>query len=214
MIVEFKLGELFCGPGGLALGAFNAQAKNQDMVYKISHGWANDYDKDTCETYRKNFSSKVPAQAICRDVRKLEFKKLSPIDALAFGFPCNDFSVVGEQKGIDGVYGPLYSYGIKALKYFNPKWFLAENVGGLKNANDGNTFQTILVEMFKAGYNITPHLYKFEKYGVPQARHRLIIVGIRKDIDVTYRVPAVTHEQSITCKDAIENPLIPMTCPY
>jgi DNA (cytosine-5)-methyltransferase 1 len=50
--------------------------------------------------------------------RKLYYTKLreiSDIDALAFGFPCNDFSVVGEQKGMDGVYGPLYAYGIKAF---------------------------------------------------------------------------------------------------
>ena len=52
--------------------------------------------------------------------------KLAPIDALAFGFPCNDYSVVGEQKGMDGIYGPLYSYGVKALKRFKPQWFLAE----------------------------------------------------------------------------------------
>lgn len=99
-----------------------------------------------------------------------------------FGFPCNDYSVVGEQKGMDGVYGPLYSYGVKALKMFKPQWFLAENVGGLRNANEGKAFTKILTELRNAGYTITPHLYKFEEYGVPQARHRIIIVGIRNDI--------------------------------
>lgn len=66
--------------------------------------------------------------------------QLAPIDALAFGFPCNDYSVVGEQKGMDGIFGPLYSYGVKALKLFKPQWFLAENVGGLRNANEGKAF--------------------------------------------------------------------------
>ena len=75
--------------------------------------------------------------------------KLTPIDALAFGFPCNDYSVVGEQKGMDGVYGPLYSYGVKALKKFRPMWFLAENVGGLRNANDGKAFAKIMEELSK-----------------------------------------------------------------
>ena len=74
------------------------------------------------------------------DIRKFDMSKLAPIDALAFGFPCNDYSVVGEQKGMDGVYGPLYSYGVKALKMFKPQWFLAENVGGLRNANEGKAF--------------------------------------------------------------------------
>ena len=102
--------------------------------------------------------------------------KLAPIDALAFGFPCNDYSVVGEQKGMDGVYGPLYSYGVAALKLFKPQWFLAENVGGLRNANEGRAFTKILTELRATGYTITPHLYKFEEYGIPQARHRIIIV--------------------------------------
>ena len=137
-------------------------------------------------------------------------EKISEIDALAFGFPCSDFSVVGEQKGMDGVYGPLYSYGIKALKKFQPMWFLAENVGGLRNANDGNAFTKILQEMHSAGYSVFPHLYKFEEYGIPQARHRIIIIGIRKDQNVIYKVPSTKlyQDKKRTCKDAIENPPI------
>lgn len=57
------------------------------------------------------------------NVRKLDIDRLGDIDALAFGFPCNDFSVVGEQKGFDGVYGPLYTYGVKVLKKYKPLWF-------------------------------------------------------------------------------------------
>lgn len=140
-------------------------------------------------------------------------EKLSEIDALAFGFPCNDYSVVGEQKGMDGVYGPLYSYGVKALKHFYPQWFLAENVGGLRNANDGKAFNKILTELRNAGYTITPHLYKFEEYGIPQTRHRIIIVGIRNDLDVIYRVPSATPYANIdnSCRTAIEVPPIAPT---
>ncbi|MDR0646057.1 MAG: DNA (cytosine-5-)-methyltransferase, partial [Elusimicrobiota bacterium] len=168
----FKLGELFCGPGGLSFAATNADIGKK--AYKIVHEWATDYDKDTCETYKHNIKSTKKNSVIHKDVRKLDFKKLSAIDALVFGFPCNDYSVVGEQKGMDGVYGPLYTYGIKAIKQFKPKWFLAENVGGLRNANEGNTLNLILREMQDAGYKIYPHLYKFDEYGVPQARQRII----------------------------------------
>lgn len=139
--MNFQLGELFCGPGGLALGALSAGFRYRNERYSITHEWANDYDKDTCDTYIKNISPKNPASVICKDVRKLAINKLSHIDALAFGFPCNDFSVVGEQKGIDGVFGPLYSYGVKVLRRFQPAWFLAENVGGLRNSNEGKAFQ-------------------------------------------------------------------------
>lgn len=205
---NFRLGELFCGPGGLALGAKKASEEVSD--YGIVHAWATDYDRNTCDTYRWNLCRNNPASVIHEDVRKLDIAKLSPIDALAFGFPCNDYSVVGEQKGMDGVFGPLYSYGVKVLKAFQPKWFLAENVGGLKNSNDGKSFNRILSEMEGAGYSLYPHLYKFEEYGVPQARHRIIIVGIRNDIPVEFKVPSPKPYAGIdnSCRTAIENPPI------
>jgi len=208
-ITTFRLGELFSGPGGIAIGASSATVINSKKeTYKIEHQWANDYDEDTCNTYRKNICPDSPESVIWKDVRKLEINKLEEIDALAFGFPCNDYSVVGEQKGMDGVFGPLYSYGIKVLKQFSPQWFLAENVGGLRNANDGKSFETIIKEMHKCGYNVVPHLYKFEKYGVPQARHRIIIVGIRKDLGKTFAVPAPVPGM-VTSREAIEIPPIP-----
>lgn len=207
----FKMGELFCGPGGIAYGATQAKVDG----YSIEHAWANDYDENTCETYRTNICPDNPKSVIHGDVRKLDLSTLGPIDALAFGFPCNDFSVVGEQRGMDGVYGPLYSYGVQVLKLYRPKWFLAENVGGLRNANEGKAFSKILSDMRAAGYKLTPHLYKFEEYGIPQARHRIIIVGIRDDIDVTYHVPSPEAYASVdnTCKTAIEVPPIPADAP-
>ena len=210
---EFKLGELFCGPGGLGLGAKMAKINTNDFTYSIKHVWATDYDKDACETYRKNLIPDNPKAVVCADIRKLSYEKLksiSDIDALAFGFPCNDFSIVGQQKGIDGVYGPLYKFGVNALYEFSPKWFLAENVGGLRNANDGKAFDTILNEFEKAGYIVYPHLYKFENYGIPQNRHRIIIIGIRKDIDIVFKIPSVKPYRNIniSAKNAIENPPI------
>jgi DNA (cytosine-5)-methyltransferase 1 len=207
--MEFRLGELFCGPGGIAWGATNAKIDNPD--FRIVHQWANDYDENTCETYRKNICPDTPETVYHADIRKFDLTQLAPIDALAFGFPCNDYSIVGEQKGMDGTFGPLYSYGVKALKLFQPKWFLAENVGGLRTANEGKAFTKILEELASAGYKITPHLYKFEEYGIPQARHRLIIVGIRNDIDVEYRIPSTAPYKGVdnTCKTAIEVPPIP-----
>ena len=211
--MEFKFGELFCGPGGLALGAKRASVENRSECFSIIHAWANDLDRDSCETYRRNICPESRNSIICSDVRRLDFSSLEPIDALAFGFPCNDFSVVGEQKGIDGVYGPLYSYGVRALHHFRPKWFFAENVGGLRSANDGRAFQTILEELQQAGYLITPHLYRFEEYGVPQARHRIIIIGIRSDIGAQFKVPAPRLGPPRTSREAIEEPPIPPDAP-
>jgi DNA (cytosine-5)-methyltransferase 1 len=208
--MNFRLGELYSGPGGLGLGASLANVEKNGESYTISHVWASDYDKDSCDTYQDNI---CPDVVLCQDVHKLNISALPKIDCFVFGFPCNDFSVVGEQKGINGTYGSLYSYGIKVVKHFQPQWFLAENVGGLRNASDGKVFEMVLNDMFEAGYNIVPHLYKFEEYGVPQARHRIIIVGIRKDLGIGFNVPAPTHQQPMTCRKALEEPPISADTP-
>lgn len=205
----FKMGELFCGPGGIAWGATHAAI--EDKEYKITHAWANDYDRDTCNTYIRNIEGADESNVICGDVRKLDLSQFSDIDGFAFGFPCNDFSVVGEQKGFNGTFGPLYTYGVTVLKQYQPQWFLAENVGGLASANEGSAFEVILKDLQASGYRVYPHLYKFEEYGIPQARHRIIIVGIRNDLPYEYKVPSPEKYKGLdnTCKTAIEVPPIP-----
>ncbi len=206
----YRLGELFSGPGGLAWGAMHADIGSDE--FRIVHAWANDYDESTCETYRHNICPDEPDTVICGDVRQLDISRrtLTDIDALAFGFPCNDFSTVGEQKGFDGSYGPLYTYGVKALRVFQPQWFLAENVSGLSSANEGGAFPKILADMRAAGYRVYPHLYKFEEYGVPQARHRIIIIGIREDLPYEFFPPSpTTADGPKTSLEALTIPPIP-----
>ena len=212
-VKKFRLGELFCGPGGLALGATTAKITHPD--YKIIHKWAKDYDLDTGHTYGRTICPNDTESVICGDVRKLDIEQLGDIDALAFGFPCNDFSVVGEQKGFDGTFGPLYTYGVKVLKRYQPLWFLAENVGGLRSANEGKAFEKIQKDLIAVGYKIYPNLYKFEEYGVPQARHRMIIVGIRKDLPYEFKIPSTAPYRNVdvTCKTAIEQPPIAVDAP-
>ena len=115
----FRLGELFCGPGGLAWGALHADIG--DPAWGIVHAWANDYDENTCRTYRRNICPQAPGTVYHGDVRQLDLARLGAIDAFAFGFPCNDFSVVGEQRGMEGTYGPLYSYGVRVLRRYRPR---------------------------------------------------------------------------------------------
>ena len=202
----FRLGELFCGPGGIAKGAMLADIGMPE--WGIEHAWANDFDLSTCKTYTHNICPDRPESVICEDVHKLKINKLGAIDALAFGAPCNDFSLVGKQKGFDGEYGPLYSYGIKALKKYKPLWFMFENVGGIKSANDGKAFEIIQQDMRKAGYKLYPNLYFFEQYGVPQARHRMIIIGIRDDQPFEFLIPSYNGYAVKSCKEAIEVPPI------
>lgn len=207
--IVFKLAELFCGPGGLSTGASWAKSSNADAEFGIKLMWANDIDPDACKTYARNLHPDNPSAVICGPVEKVDFKKTPAFDALAFGFPCNDFSVVGERKGFDGKYGPLYTYGVKAIEIHNPKWFMAENVGGLKSANNGLAFQRILEDLGHAGkgYKLTAHLYKFEDYGVPQYRHRIVIIGIRTNLGLEFKVPTpTTAGKHISVRSALENP--------
>ena len=209
-LTTFKLAELFSGPGGLALGALMASRDFGDR-FRILPVWSNDIDQETCRTYARNIHRGEEDSVLCSPVQDIDFKKVPKFDVLAFGFPCNDFSLVGEQKGFDGKFGPLYTYGVKAINIHNPKWFIAENVSGLQSANNGLAFKKILNDLENAGegYILTPHLYKFEEYGVPQTRHRIVIVGMRKDLGLRFKVPVpTTQNKYISSREALETPPI------
>lgn len=227
--VVFRMGELFSGPGGMALGARLA-AQDVDGV-DLRHAWANDFDGDTCRTYLRNIllpeygedarlvesSSDLPPEGggiVHQNVHDLDIEALGPIDGFAFGFPCNDYSLVGEWKGLAGDYGPLYTYGVRVLAAKRPKWFVAENVSGLRGANEGQAFRQILKHLQSPcdglGYKIVPHLYSFDDYGVPQRRKRIVIVGIRDDLAFDFRVPSPTlyEDDDVTAMTALTSPHI------
>lgn len=132
-----KYSELFCGPGGMGLGAKLASDEHCKIQKNlmIEHLWATDYDKDACKTYAINIcGNEDDTSVIHSKVEKLDYNKLQHPDILSFGFPCNDYSIVGEKKGMKGYYGPLYTYGVKGLKKFKPLLFVAENVSGIRSA--------------------------------------------------------------------------------
>jgi DNA (cytosine-5)-methyltransferase 1 len=218
MSKTFYLGELFCGPGGMALGAKLAkpQKSKKGGIFSISHVWGVDKDSNAIDTYNaNNLGEGIECDAIAftenhKNSNSKTIEDFDRISALAFGFPCNDFSLVGTQKGFQGKFGNLYIAGISAINFSNPDWFIAENVSGIHSTNSGDAFIKILNELENAGvygYNLTIHLFKFENYGVPQYRHRYIIVGIRKDKNIVFKVPAPTHiDNYVTVKDKLSEP--------
>lgn len=84
-------------------------------------------------------------------------------------------------------------------------------MGGLASANEGSALIAILRELSGCGYRIYPHLYKFEEYGVPQARHRIIIIGIRNDLPHEFLPPDTAPYKDVdnSCRAALERPPIP-----
>ena len=205
----FKLAEFFSGPGGMGLGAGLSKVKSKKNSFAIEHAWASDYHQASCETYKRNIKTKA---VFCEKVENffnlVDKKKiiLPKFDCFAYGFPCNDFSNVGEHLGIKGKFGPLYTYGVELINRYKPTWFVAENVGGMKSSNEGKTFLKILKDLEEAGkgYNLTVHKYKFEDYGIPQARHRIIIVGIKKELNLKFKVPKPNYK-TMTAKEALSN---------
>ena len=213
----FRLGELFCGPGGMAIAAHHtAPVSNENEEFSIRHVWGVDKSASAIATFQANLPE---AEAYSMDAHEFIREKMNEageIDALAFGFPCNSFSSVGERKGVRRqTYGKLYQLGIKAIEHYNVKWFVAENVSGISRMDSGRGFETILQELADTGegYNVVSHLFKFEEYGVPQCRHRYVIVGIRKDIadknKVVFNIPTPTHGQGklpfVTAQMALAN---------
>ena len=215
---NITFGELFCGHGGMSQGAKHTKINSFGDTYKFIHKWGLDNDFDSCETYKKNIN---PDRVIHDDIRefnkKLKKKEehLQKVDAIGFGFPCNDFSNLGEKNGLLGKYGPLYKEALKIVDLINPMFFVAENVTGIKSSDRGNSFQIIKKDMeLKGKYKIYSHLYYFEKYGIPQKRHRYILVGIREDFKFNYNPPAPTTPEEcdyMSSRSALEN--IPANTP-
>lgn len=196
-----RVGEMFSGPGGIGV----ALSRTRFGGFSFAHSRATDYDPDARRTFESNLLKDSGAKCICQDVRTLDIDSLPLVDGFLFGFPCNDFSQVGLTKGLEGKFGGLYEYGVKYINQANPLFFFAENVSGLSSANAGEAFRRILAALNNAGrfgYCIMAHLYKFEEYGVPQARHRYVLIGIRGNLGLSFRVPKLAGRIK-TCREAL-----------
>lgn len=202
-----KIGELFSGAGGLALGSHLANDYNSNLQIQFRTSWAIDNFKPACDTYQENIFKYYRGKVINADIQNVDFKALKQVDILSFGFPCNDFSIVGEKKGLKGRYGPLYRYSVYAINHFRPTCFVAENVPGLASANKYTAMAKIIKEFTDAGdgYLLSVHKYKSEEYGVPQKRHRIIIVGFSRKSGLLFRPPSITHKKPVTAEIALSD---------
>ena len=184
---KIKVASLFCGCGGSdlgLLGGFKYLGKNYkklpfEIVYAI------DNDKYAVETYNANF--KHPA--VCEDITKVNFADVPEVDMMIGGFPCQSFSTVNPTKDTNDARANLYKEIVRFLQEKRPKYFICENVKGLLTLQKGAIIQKIVKEFSECGYNIQYKLIKAVEYGIPQRRERVIIVGIRKDINFQYSYP-------------------------
>jgi len=118
---------------------------------------------------------------VLRDLRELldENYEFPEADVVTGGFPCQDFSHAGKRQGFDSMRGTLYQSFVEVVKRVKPTVFVAENVEGLLTMK--GAIDTIVADFSEAGYAVKYQLIKCEEFGIPQTRHRVIIMGIRLD---------------------------------
>ncbi|MCM6832702.1 DNA (cytosine-5-)-methyltransferase [Leuconostoc lactis] len=183
----FNVLELFAGAGGLALGLEQAGLQDIGLV---------EFDKYAAATLRKN---RPNWNVIEQDITKITddstngiYDYIDPsieLDVLSGGFPCQSFSYAGKRLGIEDTRGTLFYNYAHILKQTHPKMFIAENVRGLVTHDHGRTLKTIIDVFEQIGYHTTYRVLNAWDYGVAQKRQRMILIGIRNDLDITYEFP-------------------------
>jgi DNA (cytosine-5)-methyltransferase 1 len=200
--------ELFSGAGGLAKGLELAGFEHSAFV---------EFNPDACASLRRNFE---PEKVFEGDIQDFDFHQLSGIDVVAGGPPCQPFSL-GGKHGANNDCRDMFPYAINAIETLTPKAFVFENVKGLLRKSFSDYFRYIILrltfpdahaslkatwqEHYKSlqkinyvcydgiKYRVQHNLVNAADYGVPQSRERVVIVGIRSDLDATWQFPAPTH---------------------
>jgi DNA (cytosine-5)-methyltransferase 1 len=186
---------LFSGCGGMDLGFHQAG-------FNIK--WANDIEQRACETYAKNIGNHI----VCGDITQLDYSIIPDADLILGGFPCQDFSMIWKRGGISTDRGNLYQNFVEIVSQKQPLMFVAENVKGILTANKKNAIKQIIKDFSETGdygYNTTAHLVNFAEYGVAQVRERVLIIGVRKDLDTFFDIPAPLRDSGnfLSSKEAL-----------
>ncbi len=171
--------ELFAGAGGLAIGLEQAGIKCAAL---------NEIDKWACQTLRAN---RPKWQVLEGDIRNYDFSHYKDqVDIVTGGFPCQSFSYAGKRLGLEDARGTLFYEFARAVNEVKPLICIGENVKGLLNHDQGKTLQGMVSILDEIGYKVMPvKVLKAIHYNVPQKRERLILVGVRKDIDFDFEYP-------------------------
>jgi DNA (cytosine-5)-methyltransferase 1 len=197
----FTMVSLFAGAGGLDIGF----EKNGFKTI-----WANDIDKDACETHR----AWSKCEMVCGDISAIDMSIIPDSDIITGGFPCQGFSLAGPRK-IDDRRNKLYQYFVKLVEMKKPKAFVAENVKGLMTLGNGTIIQAIVEDFLQKGYKVFPTVVNAADYGVPQDRWRVILLGLRTDLRINSYTFPDPFEKKVYLNEAlkgIEQPKMEDVC--
>ena len=185
--------ELFAGAGGIALGLEEAGIKTVEYV---------EIDKEKIETLKMN---RPEWNVVCKDISVVDFTMYKDkVDIVTGGFPCQAFSYAGKKLGFSDTRGTLFHEFARCVKEVNPKIFWAENVRGLVSHDGGRTLKTIIDVLGTLGYTIQYKVLNAAYYGVGQKRERIVIIGIRNDLNIKFEYPK-PEKRMTTLKEVLRD---------
>lgn len=202
--------EIFSGAGGLAKGLELAGFQHASFI---------EFNKDACNSLRKNFNSSLIYQG---DIADFDLTQHEGIEIIAGGPPCQPFSLGGKHLSYNDS-RDMFPYAIRCVEYYQPKAFIFENVKGLLRKSFSDYFEYIIQRLTypsckklssenwqchlnrlrninrknnqDISYDVSFKLLNAADYGVPQKRERVIIVGIRSDLKCQWTFPLPTHSE-------------------
>ncbi len=198
---SYNVLELFAGAGGLALGLEEAGFNDVGLV---------ELDKHAAATLRLN---RPKWNVIEKDITEITSTKNgifdyiprdTEIDLLSGGYPCQAFSYAGKKQGLEDTRGTLFYHYAKIMEQVKPKMFLVENVKGLTTHDHGRTLKTMINVFENLGYRTTYRVLNAWNYGVAEKRERMVLVGIRQDLNGTYKFPK-PHTYKPVLRDVLKN---------
>lgn len=198
--MAYKYIDLFCGAGGLSLGFDKVGFEN---IFAV------EFNSEFAKTYKRNFPDH---NLIVDDVRNVteetiqELTKGKEVDVIIGGPPCQGFSIAGNigRTFIDDERNRLFKEFVRIVASVKPRMFVMENVAAMATHLKGKTIDSIVKAFEQAGdgYNVKWQVLNSVNYGVAQERRRIVIVGVRKDLNTTFCYPQMS-EHIYTVKDVI-----------
>lgn len=185
---EFTFGSLFSGIGGLDLGLERSGMK---LIWQV--------EKEKYE--RKVLEKNWPNVKRFINVKECGEHNLEKVDLIAGGFPCQDVSVAGKRKGLEGNRTTLWSEFARIIRELEPKWVLAENVPGLLSNDSGRFFGKILRDLATCGYDAEWDCIPAAAFGAPHVRYRIFILAYSNSYRINGRGNQNIQEKNNSIQD-------------
>lgn len=173
------------------IGAFEKALENLGIPHNVVAYC--EIDKYASKSY--SIIHNVPEEKNLRDVTKVDILDIEDrVDLITYGFPCQDISNCGKGKGFIDEKGNctrsgLFFDALRIIDDYKPKFAIAENVKALVSKKFTEEFKTVLESLEEIGYNNYYAVLNLKDYGLPHSRERVVIISIRRDIDVGYVFP-------------------------